>query len=48
MFGLAVCMCHGDAYVLVMSASSDTTLKVWDITRGTCSSTLRTHKDYVR
>lgn len=32
----------------VMSASSDTTLKVWDIARGTCLSTLRTHKDYVR
>ena len=32
----------------VMSASSDTTLKVWDTTRGTCSSTLRTHSDYVR
>lgn len=31
-----------------MSASSDTTLKVWDISRGTCLSTLRTHKDYVR
>ena len=32
----------------VMSASSDTTLKVWDTTKGSCLSTLRTHKDYVR
>jgi WD40 repeat protein len=31
-----------------MSASSDTTLKVWDTTKGSCLSTLRTHKDYVR
>ena len=32
----------------VMSASSDTTLKVWDTAKGSCLSTLRTHKDYVR
>ena len=32
----------------VMSASSDTTLKMWDCRRGLCLSTLRTHKDYVK
>ena len=31
-----------------MSASSDTTVKVWDLSKGMCTSTLRTHKDYVR
>ena len=31
-----------------MSASSDTTLKMWDCQRGLCLSTLRTHKDYVK
>ena len=31
-----------------MSASSDTTVKVWDTKKGSCTSTLRTHKDYVR
>ena len=31
-----------------MSASSDTTLKMWDCKRGLCLSTLRTHKDYVK
>ena len=35
-------------FLSVMSASSDTTLKVWDTQRGICSSTLRTHRDYVR
>ena len=33
---------------VVMSASSDTTLKMWDCQRGLCLSTLRTHKDYVK
>lgn len=32
----------------VLSASSDTTVKVWDSTRSFCMSTLRTHKDYVK
>lgn len=33
---------------LVISASSDTTVKVWNAHKGFCMSTLRTHKDYVR
>ena len=41
-------MTDGVSLCAVMSASSDTTLKVWDTTKGTCLSTLRTHKDYVR
>ena len=32
----------------VMSASSDITLKVWDAKKGSCSSTLRTHTDYIK
>ena len=32
----------------VLSASSDTTVKVWDSARSFCMSTLRTHKDYVK
>jgi WD repeat-containing protein 48 len=32
----------------VISASSDTTVKVWNAQKGFCMSTLRTHKDYVR
>jgi len=36
-------------YFLVISASSDTTVKVWDVRKkGTCLSTLKTHKDCVR
>lgn len=35
-------------YVLVISASSDTTVKVWNAPKGFCMSTLRTHKDYVK
>ncbi|XP_065651987.1 WD repeat-containing protein 48 isoform X3 [Hydra vulgaris] len=31
-----------------LSASSDTTVKVWDSAHGYCKSTLRTHKDYVK
>ena len=31
-----------------MSASSDTSLKIWNIDRGTCTSTLKPHKDYVQ
>lgn len=33
---------------LVISASSDTTVKVWNAHKGFCMSTLRTHKDYVK
>ena len=32
----------------MLSASSDTTVKVWNASKGFCMSTLRTHKDYVR
>lgn len=32
----------------MISASSDTTVKVWNAHKGFCMSTLRTHKDYVR
>ena len=35
-------------FLLVLSASSDTTVKVWDSGRSFCMSTLRTHKDYVK
>ncbi|VDN25367.1 unnamed protein product, partial [Gongylonema pulchrum] len=34
--------------VAVISASSDTTVKVWNAQKGFCMSTLRTHRDYVR
>uniref|UniRef100_A0AAY5K987 WD repeat-containing protein 48 n=1 Tax=Esox lucius TaxID=8010 RepID=A0AAY5K987_ESOLU len=34
--------------ILVISASSDTTVKVWNAHKGFCMSTLRTHKDYVK
>ncbi|XP_012943026.1 WD repeat-containing protein 48 [Aplysia californica] len=32
----------------LISASSDTTVKVWNAYKGFCMSTLRTHKDYVK
>ena len=32
----------------IVSASSDTTLKVWDVTTGKCVATLKGHSDYVR
>ena len=32
----------------IISASSDTTVKVWNAYKGFCMSTLRTHKDYVK
>lgn len=32
------------AYRLVLSASSDATIKLWNAPKGTCMSTLRTHK----
>ena len=31
-----------------MSASSDTSLKIWETSRGTCTSTLKPHKDYIQ
>ncbi|KRX22600.1 WD repeat-containing protein 48 [Trichinella nelsoni] len=39
---------YGTSYGLVISASSDTTVKVWNAHKGFCMSTLRTHKDYVK
>ena len=32
----------------VFSASSDTTLKLWDTQSGQCTATLQTHKDYIK
>jgi WD repeat-containing protein 48 len=32
----------------LMSGSCDTSLKVWDLSRGICTSTLKPHKDYVQ
>ena len=32
----------------IISASSDTTVKVWNAHKGFCMSTLRTHKDYLK
>ena len=32
----------------IISASGDTTVKVWNAHKGFCMSTLRTHKDYVK
>ena len=32
----------------IISASSDTTVKVWNAHKGFCMSTLRTHRDYVK
>ena len=32
----------------VLSGSSDTSLKFWNLSSGICSATLRTHNDYVR
>lgn len=40
-----VLCCNGR---IILSASSDTTVKVWDSARSFCMSTLRTHKDYVK
>nr|CAB3267709.1 WD repeat-containing protein 48 [Phallusia mammillata] len=40
-----VLCCNGRTLI---SASSDTTVKVWNAHRKFCMSTLRTHKDYVR
>jgi len=41
---IVVC-CNGKTLI---SASSDTTVKVWNAHKGFCMSTLRTHKDYVK
>jgi WD repeat-containing protein 48 len=32
----------------ILSASSDATIKLWNAQKGTCMSTLRTHKDFVK
>ncbi|EEB17577.1 WD-repeat protein, putative [Pediculus humanus corporis] len=40
-----VLCCNGKNLI---SASSDTTVKVWNAPKGFCMSTLRTHKDYVK
>lgn len=34
--------------ISVISASCDTTVKVWNAHKGFCMSTLRTHRDYVQ
>lgn len=34
--------------ISVISASCDTTVKVWNAQKGFCMSTLRTHRDYVQ
>ncbi|CAH1174064.1 unnamed protein product [Phaedon cochleariae] len=41
-----VVLCCGGRHLI--SASSDTTVKVWNAHKGFCMSTLRTHKDYVK
>ncbi|KAI6183916.1 hypothetical protein M3Y97_00539900 [Aphelenchoides bicaudatus] len=41
-----ICLCNQGNYLI--SASSDTTVKVWNARKGFCMSTLRTHKDCVR
>ena len=41
-----IILCAGGKNLI--SASSDTTLKVWNAYKGFCMSTLRTHKDYVK
>lgn len=41
-------LCYNIFLILVISASSDTTVKVWNAHKGFCMSTLRTHKDYVK
>ncbi|CAH1799827.1 unnamed protein product [Owenia fusiformis] len=41
-----VVLCCGGRTLI--SASSDTTVKVWNAHKGFCMSTLRTHKDYVK
>uniref|UniRef100_A0AAR5Q3T6 WD repeat-containing protein 55 homolog n=1 Tax=Dendroctonus ponderosae TaxID=77166 RepID=A0AAR5Q3T6_DENPD len=41
-----IVLCCGGRHLI--SASSDTTVKVWNAYKGFCMSTLRTHKDYVK
>ncbi|XP_028140755.1 WD repeat-containing protein 48 homolog [Diabrotica virgifera virgifera] len=41
-----IVLCCGGKHLI--SASSDTTVKVWNAHKGFCMSTLRTHKDYVK
>ncbi|XP_028967296.1 WD repeat-containing protein 48 [Galendromus occidentalis] len=41
-----IVLCCGGRYLI--SASSDTTVKVWNAHKASCLSTLRTHKDYVK
>ncbi|KAF7281811.1 WD repeat-containing protein 48 homolog [Rhynchophorus ferrugineus] len=41
-----IILCCGGRHLI--SASSDTTVKVWNAHKGFCMSTLRTHKDYVK
>jgi len=41
-----IVLCCGGRHLI--SASSDTTVKVWNAHKGFCMSTLRTHKDYVK
>lgn len=35
-------------FIAVISASCDSTVKVWNAHKGFCMSTLRTHRDYVQ
>uniref|UniRef100_A0A915K2Q2 WD repeat-containing protein 48 homolog n=1 Tax=Romanomermis culicivorax TaxID=13658 RepID=A0A915K2Q2_ROMCU len=41
-----IILCCGNKHLI--SASSDTTVKVWNAQKGFCMSTLRTHRDYVK
>ncbi|OQR71479.1 WD repeat-containing protein 48-like [Tropilaelaps mercedesae] len=41
-----IVLCCSGRYLI--SASADTTVKVWNAHKGSCLSTLRTHKDYVK
>lgn len=44
-----VCLCHPSPILYpVISASCDTTVKVWNAHKGFCMSTLKTHRDYVQ
>ena len=47
-FYLSINCVHFVVFSLVISASSDMTVKVWNAHKGFCMSTLRTHKDYVK
>lgn len=41
-----IVLCCGGRHLI--SASCDTTVKVWNAHRGFCMSTLKTHRDYVQ